>query len=85
MLTTQQINSELKIIKLGTQKFKTEGGYYKPTGYALKHPTLGYFAFAEDNNDYPYQPTGGRKALKNILEAGGLLNFDNAKWLHEMA
>jgi anaerobic glycerol-3-phosphate dehydrogenase len=84
MLTTQQINSELKIIKLGTQKFKTALGYYQPTGYALKHPELGYFSFEEDKKDYPYSPVGGRKVLKSILEAGGLLNFDNAKWLQEM-
>jgi hypothetical protein len=80
-MNTQQINSQLKIVKLGDQKFKKEGGYYKPTGYALKHPVLGYFSFDKDT---PYNPIGGRKALKNILESGGLLNFDDCRWLHEM-
>lgn len=82
MLTTQQINSQLKLVKLGTQKFRTELGYYKPTGYALKHPELGYFSF---DTDYPYSPVGGRKALKSILDQGGFLDFDNTRWLQEMA
>jgi hypothetical protein len=84
-MNTKQINCELKIVKLGTQKFKTEGGYYQPTGYALKHPVLGYFSFTEDNKDYPYNPIGGRKALKSIMEAGGLTSFHNVKWIQEMA
>jgi hypothetical protein len=81
----EQINSKLSIVKLGTQKFKAIGGYYLPKGFALKHPELGYLSFVEDGGEVPYNPIGGRKALKSILEAGGLLNFDNAKWLHEMA
>lgn len=76
-----KINSELKIVKLGTQRFKTEGGYYQPEGYALKHPELGYFSFEAD---HPYNPIGGRKALKSILDAGGFLNFDESRWLQEM-
>jgi hypothetical protein len=80
-MNTQQINSQLKIVKLGDQKFKTEGGYFKPTGYALKHPELGYFSFDKDT---PYNPIGGRKALKKILLDGGLLSFENSRWLQEM-
>jgi hypothetical protein len=80
-MTIQEINAGLKIVKLKDQKFKTEGGYYKPDGYALKHSTLGYFSF---DTEYPYIPSGGRKALKAILEAGGLLNFDNVNWLQPL-
>lgn len=83
-MNTQQINAGLKIVKLGTQKFKAVGGYYQPKGYSLFHSELGYLSFTEDGGKVPYNPIGGRKALKSILEAGGLLNFDNAKWLQEI-
>ena len=78
-MNAQQINSQLVLVKLNGQKFPTVDGYYKPTGYALKHPELGYFAF--EGYDYPYTPVGGRKALKAILDAGGFLSFDDSKWL----
>lgn len=77
-MNIQEINSKLKIVKLGSQKFQTEGGYYKPEGHAIYHPELGYFSF---DTDYPYIPAGGRKALKSILDAGGFLNFDECRWL----
>lgn len=80
-MNTQQINNELQIVKLGSQKFKTVNGYYQPKGFALKHPELGYFSF---DTEYPYSPKGGKKALQSILDQGGLLNFDNTKWLQEM-
>jgi hypothetical protein len=85
MLTTQQINSELKIVKMDTQKFKTVDGYYQPKGFSFKHPVLGYLSFTNsEHSDAPYTPRGGKKALQQILNDGGLLNFDNAKWLQEM-
>ena len=81
-MTTKKINDNLKIVKLkGDIKFKTDNCYYLPEGYCFKHEKLGYFSFKEDNTDFPYIPCGGIKALKSILAAGGLLNFDNAKWL----
>lgn len=78
----KNINSELKVVKLNGQRFATTNGYYQPKGYALKHPTLGYFSF---DTDHPYSPRGGKKALEEILNNGGMLNFDNCKWLKEMA
>jgi len=78
MLNTQQINEGLQIVKLNGQKFPTKGGYYKPDGHTLFHPELGYFSF---DSDYPYIPSGGRKALKSILEAGGMTDYDNCNWL----
>lgn len=80
-MDTQHINIELKIVKLGTQKFKSIDGYYQPKGFALKHPELGYLSF---DKEYPYSPKGGKKAIQNIIDAGGFLNFDNCTWLHEM-
>lgn len=80
-MTIQEINSKLQIVKLNDQKFPTVDGYFQPSGYALKHSELGYFSF---NTDYPYSPKGGKKALKSILEAGGMLNFDNCRWLQPL-
>lgn len=80
-MTIQEINAGLKIVKLKGEKFATEGGYYKPEGHTLKHDKLGYFSF---DTEYPYIPSGGRKALKAILEAGGLLNFDSCRWLQPL-
>lgn len=78
---TIEINKKLEIVKLGTQKFKTIGGYYQPTGYAFRHRELGFFAF---KGDYPYIPRGGKQALQEILDAGGFLSFDNCKWIKAM-
>lgn len=84
-MTTQEINAELEIVRLkGDVKFKAPLGYYAPAGYCFKHKKLGYFAFNTDDKNYPYMPCGGLKALQTILDDGGLLNFDNAKWLHEI-
>lgn len=80
-MKTAEINAGLKIVKLdGRKMFPTTNGYYSPEGYALYHPELGYFAF---EGDCPYIPTGGRKALKAILGAGGLTDFENCVWLKE--
>ena len=80
---TIAINAALKIVRLtGELKFKTPLGYKSPSGYCLKHPEKGYFAFIGD--DIPYIPCGGRKALLSIMEQGGFLNFDNAVWLQPM-
>ncbi len=81
---TIEINSALQIVKLNGQRFATTEGYYQPKGYCFKHPKLGYFSFVDDNKDYPYIPAGGKKALQEILDLGGLLDFDDCKWLKEM-
>lgn len=82
-MTTIQINQGLSIVKFNGERFQAPGGYYKPTGHALKHPELGFVAFG--GSDHPYQPRGGRKALKAILEAGGFNSFDGMNWLKPMA
>ena len=81
-MTTKQINASLQIVKLKKQKFRTTNGYYQPEGYTLYHPDLGYITL--DNDDYPYIPCGGKKALQEILNAGGLLDYTNVKWLQPM-
>lgn len=78
---TIDINKRLKIVKVENQKFKTIGGYFKPEGYTLLHPELGYFSF---KGDVPYMPKGGKQVLQDIMDAGGFLNFDNCVWLKPM-
>lgn len=78
---TKAINNKLEIIKLEGQKFKVPSGYIMPTGFTLYHPEFGYFSF---DGDIPYIPSGGRKTLKSILGAGGMLDFNNSFWLKEM-
>lgn len=79
---TIAINAALQIVRLkGDLKFlsKDKSGYYQPTGYCLLHPDKGYFAFAGD--DTPYMPRGGKKALMQIMDKGGFIDFDTAVWL----
>lgn len=81
---TIAINSNLSIVRLnGKTKFKAPLGYYAPTGYCFKHPVKGYLAFADE--EVPYIPCGGKRALTSIMESGGFLDFDNAVWLQAMA
>lgn len=79
---TVAINATLQIVRLkGDVKFLSKDGigYYQPTGYCFMHPEKGYFAFAGD--DTPYIPRGGKKALVQIMDKGGFINFDTAVWL----
>jgi hypothetical protein len=75
---TISINSKLKIVKLSDQKFSHPAGYVMYKGFALYHPTLGFFGFKGDGK--PYTPVGGKKALQSILNDGGLLSFDDSIW-----
>lgn len=79
---TIEINNALQIVKLeGNVKFLSKGinNYYLPYGYCFLHPQKGYFAFKEDET--PYIPAGGRKALESIVQDGGFIDFDTAVWL----
>ncbi|GAC41979.1 hypothetical protein [Paenibacillus popilliae] len=44
---TLAINSNLKIVKLEVCRFRTLSmlGYYKVSGYAFRHPELGFVSF----------------------------------------
>lgn len=77
------ITDSLVIIKVDGQRFKAPGGYIMPKGYAFKHPLFGYLAFP-DVPERPYLPTGGREALQEILDAGGLSTYTNIAWVKEM-
>lgn len=81
-MTAEQINKALQIVKLKGQTFIVPGGFVRPTGYALHHPERGFLSFKGDSYS-PYTPIGGRKALRSIMDAGGLLNFDDVMWLQK--
>lgn len=59
---TIKINSELKIVKIGKR------------AWCFKHPELGYLGFTNDKAIYT--PIGGKKALEDIMNAGGFLSFE---------
>lgn len=81
--TTEQINSELQIIKLSGQKFAVnKNSYTMPKGFALQHPIFGFLGFADSIS--PYQPAGGKKALQSILDGGGFTSFEGMKWWKPM-
>lgn len=87
-MTTQEINNKLQIVNVKGKRFSCPYGYYEiDKGFAFCVPELGYLAF---NTDYsnthgymPYTPLGGRKALKEIVSSGGLINFNNVIWVKE--
>lgn len=66
---TKRLNSKLKIVKLNGYK---HGGKIH-SGFAFVIPSRGVLAFKSDKS--PYTPIGGWKALKEIVEAGGFLNY----------
>ena len=72
-MTIAELNNSMVISKLDNEKFTCKGGYMQTTGYALKHPELGYISLNEYDkygNLIPYIPCGGRKALKEIIKTG---------------
>lgn len=75
----KEINAALEIKKLDHQRFNVPGGYIQPNGYAFKHPEYGYLGFKDRH--LPYNPIGGKKALKEIVEAGGFIDFNDVIWL----
>lgn len=83
MHDVDSINKALEIVELGGQRFQVPGGYIQPTGYALKHPKLGFLGF-KDKPGTPYIPVGGRTALKAVLDAGGFINFNDCVWIQEI-
>ena len=85
-MTTEQINKTLQIVNVNGKMFKrAAGGVWQMKNVcAFYNPCLGYLSFTEDGGETPYTPSGGKKALQAILNAGGLTNFDNVVWLQEI-
>ena len=83
-MTTEEINSKLQIVSVKGKRFKCPEGYRQfERSFAFFVPGLGYLAF-KDSEYIPYMPIGGRRALESILEAGGMLNYDNILFIQEM-
>ena len=47
---------------------------------ALLHPSRGFVVMPDDNGT-PYTPLGGAEALREILQAGGFLNFEGFRFV----
>lgn len=84
-MNKEEITSQLQIKKVNGLKFGTNKAYCKPNGYALYHIELGFVGLGNRNEEYninlPYLPCGGRSALKEIIEAGGLTNYNEVVWI----
>lgn len=56
------------------------------TGWALYEPGKGYYAFSSDRDRFgilsPYIPRGGKKALQDIIDAGGFLSLDEMEFVN---
>ena len=79
---TQEINSSLIIKSTKGFKFGNNKIQFEIQGFGLYHPVLGFVSFDTDKYgiNIPYIPCGGRKALKSILNDGGLINYDSVKF-----
>lgn len=84
---TKEINSQLVIKSTKGMRFGNEKIQFESSGLGLYHPVLGFVSFDKDKYgiNIPYVPTGGRKALNQILAHGGLTSYDNAKWAKPIA
>lgn len=60
---------------------KDNKGYYMEKGFALYNQGLGYLKFKTDKTEVPYIPCGGKKALQDIIDAGGLTHYNDVEWL----
>ena len=90
-MTTAEMNSKLQILELGRFKFseqilelsryhyKRKICIYKWSGCALFIEGLGFLKFKDSK--YIYSPRGGRKALKDIISQGGMINYDNIEFV----
>jgi hypothetical protein len=84
-MTTAEIKNTIQIVNVKGKKFTCPGGYTEISkGFAFFVPRLGYLKFESDETFIPYIPVGGKKALQEILKAGGFTSFDEMDWLQEL-
>ncbi|PAE87638.1 hypothetical protein [Shouchella clausii] len=72
---------QLEIKKIDGLKWKTEHpdyDYLVCKGYALYSKEKGYLGF---NSETPYTPNGGKATLQSIIDAGGLIHYDDVYWI----
>ena len=84
-MNKEEITSKLQIKNINGLKFGNNKAYCMPKGYALYHAELGFIGLGNRNEEYnidlPYLPCGGRRALKEIIQAGGLTNYNEVIWI----
>lgn len=84
-MTNDKILKELKIKNLKGFKFGNNIIQCEITGFALYHVEYGFLSFGTNTDkkykiDLPYNPSGGRKVLQEILKTG-LTDYNNIKWV----
>ena len=74
---TKMLNKKLTIKRIGSrERFKDtkSGKVFKKDGFAFHIPGKGYIGYS-DEKGMPYTPGGGTKALQQILDDGGFLDY----------
>jgi len=74
---TKMLNKKLTIKRIGSrERFKDtkSGKVFKKDGFAFHIPGKGYIGY-RDEKGMPYTPGGGKKALQQILDDGGFLDY----------
>ena len=78
----------MQIKRLKEAKFGSNKISRVVTGWALYEEGKGWVAFSCHRDQYgvliPYIPSGGKKALQAILNAGGFVSFDGMEYVKEM-
>lgn len=78
---TIAMNARLKIDRIDKWFLDEDGELYYQSGMGFYVDGLGWMSMPGDSG-LPYNPIGGTKALQSILDDGGLLNYDNVKWVN---
>jgi len=77
------MNEQLIIVKLDSRTWfkvaNNPGVRISITGHVFYIENRGYLAFKHDGT--PYNPIGGLKSLKSILETGGFIHFNDVEFM----
>lgn len=81
----EAINAALVVVEGNIMRnlaFINDGGQLvtNPGTAALLHPSRGFVVMPDDDGT-PYTPLGGAEALREILQAGGFLNFEGFRFV----
>lgn len=85
-MTLQELNAKLEIKKVKDLKIEGNDKYILLNGHVLFIEGKGYVCFPDSylkeiDSHVPYQPQGGYRALKEIIENGGLVHYDDIKFI----
>ena len=78
----------MMIVNLKDKRFGSKSLYrvMDKKHYGFYVEGKGYIAFASDRDKLgvltPYTPSGGKKALQSILDAGGFLSFEGMEYVN---